>query len=1070
MLISYLPARCRDGVSPLIEFIPPVNSTQVSHGLNLVLRLRNALEMPLLLAHIAEHKGQVDQALGELNFVHFARFLPTRDGSALQVITDFDGPLQPYAMDFAIAIGDVFSLILGYVEDKPPLPVAEHPDEFWEFVQRNNRVRILGLPLPDWVDYPLYSAYPQKTVLDIIGPRTQLPPPVSDRPAAAIDRADVQGNLLDGYRPHLARHYILQVLDATRARRWFAGLATRGGEGGLALTTAERWDVKPATTLNLGFTHAGLIALGVDDDLLAPFPAAFREGPAQVDRATKNGDVGASAPENWRFGIRSQEHAMLSLYAFLGQDAAFDSAHAAVRGALAAAGLGLLATWDATALLDHEGKLSNRVHFGYVDGIAQPRIAGIDTTVDDLQPAASPGEFLLGPAYKDIYGGPSIGKLSPTLATNGTFCAVRLLVQDVDGFEALLTRAAADTGMDREHVAAKLMGRWRGGQPTALYPDQAPSGDSAPTNAFDYAPSYEYPDTTPDHAGLRCPIGAHARRANPRTSRVAGVRYSRRLIRRGMPYTLAATAERPAEKGMFGMFLCGSLERQFEFIQQQWLNGDRFTGGIGGTQDPICGAQTLRREFVIPGVGGKEVRLEIPRLITTRGSLYLFVPGLAAVRSLARLRADPDPLTVIASSLGHLRTHLSATLTPSAVAGFVGSLFRPKPQAVAPRVDIPPFPGGFDPAAFDPNDRGFLANPYPTFAQFREHRPVHFVPKHNAYWVFSHALVWSLLTDNTRFLKLAPGSTEPRGLFTMDPPRHTTVRALMNSAFAEAIAHASTTAAEVSARALADIREPRFDFVSAFARRVPLEVFAAIAGVPDSRRARVDQLARSVMQHADHTLDGVQHLIGQAAAVELVAELTAMLPGALLKPGTLLNAVARLIAGAQLSPLEGLTTLLLLCTGVRNLLLDNRRAWREVQDGTLEPLLAIDEMRRFEAPLGVIDRYAASQLSFGGLDIPRGARLMGMLGSANHDPAVFGDAAERFDPHAPARPNLALGDGMHRCIGEPLQARVMPIALQALMTRFPALALASAAQPPWSPDPYFRTFSSLTVDAGPRSA
>ena len=118
-------------------------------------------------------------------------------------------------------------------------------------------------------------------------------------------------------------------------------------------------------------------------------------------------------------------------------------------------------------------------------------------------------------------------------------------------------------------------------------------------------------------------------------------------------------------------------------------------------------------------------------------------------------------------------------------------------------------------------------------------------------------------------------------------------------------------------------------------------------------------------------------------------------------------------------------------------------------------------------PLGVIERYAAVDTVLGGVKIPAGSLLMGMIGSANHDHQVFGCTAERFDIlRPPGTSSLALGHGIHECIGRPLQAAVVPIALRKLMTRFPDLALASRAQPPWLPNPYFRSFSRLLVSTG----
>ena len=63
------------------------------------------------------------------------------------------------------------------------------------------------------------------------------------------------------------------------------------------MITAERWDVKPDSGINLAFSYEGLRALGVPDASLAGFPAEFRDGMAS--RAELLGDVGESAPEHW---------------------------------------------------------------------------------------------------------------------------------------------------------------------------------------------------------------------------------------------------------------------------------------------------------------------------------------------------------------------------------------------------------------------------------------------------------------------------------------------------------------------------------------------------------------------------------------------------------------------------------------------------------------------------------------------------------------------------------------------------------------------------------------------------
>ena len=96
----------KDSSTDILLANSPQTAEQVSFGLNLSLRLRNPLRMPQLLYQIGKRLPEVNEALRELHFVHFARFLPTRGGSSLQVITEFDGPFDHYVLDFAISMSE----------------------------------------------------------------------------------------------------------------------------------------------------------------------------------------------------------------------------------------------------------------------------------------------------------------------------------------------------------------------------------------------------------------------------------------------------------------------------------------------------------------------------------------------------------------------------------------------------------------------------------------------------------------------------------------------------------------------------------------------------------------------------------------------------------------------------------------------------------------------------------------------------------------------------------------------------------------------------------------------------
>ena len=161
-------------------------------------------------------------------------------------------------------------------------------------------------------------------------------------------------------------------------------------------------------------------------------------------------------------------------------------------------------------------------------------------------------------------------------------------------------------------------------------------------NNFDYAPTAEHPTYYDDADGLRCPVAAHIRRLNPRGALVTGKPYSLRIIRRGMPYGPAFNPQQPddgIERGLLGLFICGDLAMQYEFLMRTWVNQDIQTRGLQNSRDPILGAQPPEGgHFVIrTGDSRDPIELTVPRLITTRGSLYLLIPGIGGLRYLGSL-------------------------------------------------------------------------------------------------------------------------------------------------------------------------------------------------------------------------------------------------------------------------------------------------------------------------------------------------------------------------------------------------------------------------------------------------
>jgi deferrochelatase/peroxidase EfeB len=462
--------------------------------------------------------------------------------------------------------------------------------------------------------------------------------------SAAFNAADVQGNIVRGYRKPRVRHLVLEVTDRNAARRWLA--ACTSGSGDVPQITSEApWTTKPETCFNIGVTYEGLRALGTPEDSLKTFPTEFALG--MNARALKLGDVGASAPETWPapFDDPKRVHLIATIYADDVSQLDREQKRALGDGKAP----GLLGARDGCVFND------DFVHFGYRDNITQPRFEEVHDPViyADGQPMAPLGTVLLG--YPTNFEGLTWRVPQPEpLGFNGSFNAFRVLAQDVKGFEDYLSATATDllahpnvdellpagaeekigAGLSRhaalrEVIAANMCGRWRDGTPVALSPD-APNPDVDRTN-FEFI------------GDSRCPYGAHIRRTNPRGGQIVQrvANNSRRLVRRGMPYGPVFDAAKPdkQERGLLGSFIGANLGAQFEAMSTDWLNLGLQDPRVTGSNDPLVGAnETATSWFDLPLKSGATIRLRgLPRFVQTRGGAYTFLPSLSAIRHLGAL-------------------------------------------------------------------------------------------------------------------------------------------------------------------------------------------------------------------------------------------------------------------------------------------------------------------------------------------------------------------------------------------------------------------------------------------------
>jgi Dyp-type peroxidase family len=460
-----------------------------------------------------------------------------------------------------------------------------------------------------------------------------------------LNETDVQGFVIRGYNFPFARYLFLEVTDHQKVRRFIDNLLPY-------ITTGEHWDDgKPQSTVNIAFTHKGLALMQLPDASLLSFPVEFLQG--MKARADILGDSGPNGPENWDEIWREERvHIWLAVNAL--SPAALEDACATIQQLLNThGGAGIVGQQDAAAL-QIDGKFCTKEHFGYTDGFGNPDYLGLERhsqpgqgklNKDGSWSPLATGELLLG--YADEAGELPVAPLPHLLANNGTFMVYRKLHQNVATFRNYLEEKGKAYPGGKEKLASKFVGRWRDGTPTELSPDKEDSSiatDPSRNVNFTFGK---------DSDGTKCPIGAHLRRVNPRDAFGFNGRLTnrRRVTRRGLPYGPYAPEGQPItdniERGVAFMALNASLSRQFEFVQQQWIEYGN-DSHQGNDKDLILGnhgSHANGSKFVIQGTDDPKnppfVCGGLTNFVELRGGDYFFIPSMTALKMLSTGTVDP---------------------------------------------------------------------------------------------------------------------------------------------------------------------------------------------------------------------------------------------------------------------------------------------------------------------------------------------------------------------------------------------------------------------------------------------
>ena len=400
-----------------------------------------------------------------------------------------------------------------------------------------------------------------------------------------------------------------------------------------------------------------------------------------------------------------------------------------------------------------------------------------------------------------------------------------------------------------------------------------------------------------------------------------------------------------------------------------------------------------------------------------------------------------------------------------------------------------------DPAAWDPRDPSFRADPIPWYRALRQKAPL--------YGHQDIGIVLSRYADIDRvlrdrrfgvatpspwrelFAQTAPPSMRllsENSLLFIDPPQHTRVRGLVAQAFTPRRIEALRPRIEAMIDGILDglVDRPSFDVMEAIAWPVPIMGVTELLGVPTTDQDLLHRWTHAITAVDELPLElDLLPAAGQAAdeflayAADLVEERRRR-PGDDLISG-LLSAQAdgerlghdELLSMIVLVLLAGHDTTASLISTALWLLLDHPDQADEVRTDPTTVPNAIEEVLRYLGPLQVASgggRWPDEPVTIEDTVIEPGTPVRLLLGSANRDPAQYQEP-DIFDIHRESIRHLAFGRGLHVCLGSALGRLEAQVVVPAVLRRFPDLQLVDE-RPSWRPSFVVRQLATLPVATG----
>jgi cytochrome P450 len=398
--------------------------------------------------------------------------------------------------------------------------------------------------------------------------------------------------------------------------------------------------------------------------------------------------------------------------------------------------------------------------------------------------------------------------------------------------------------------------------------------------------------------------------------------------------------------------------------------------------------------------------------------------------------------------------------------------------------------------AFAPDDLGFIADPYPVYAEMRERSPIWYHEPTDHWLVSRFSDVNALLRDRRfgrTYHHVATHAEMGRpeepdwhgpfwhlirnGILDMEPPDHTRVRSLVSKAFTPRMVEGMR---ERIQRMMDDLVDEvagagEFDLISMLAEPLPVAVIAELLGVPPADRGLLRPWSADICGMYELRPSEETARTAVRACVEFSDYLRTLSGVRRADPSDdLISALAQVVDDDERLTEDELigTCVLLLNAGHEATVNVTGNGWwslfrnpEQLARLRTEPTSvprAVEELMRWDTPLQMFERWVLEDSEICGALVPKGSELGLLFGSANRDPAVF-DRPDDLDIDREPNPHVSFGAGVHFCLGAPLARLELETSFTTVLRRLPMLRLVE--EPTWKPNYIIRGLRALRVAA-----